>query len=137
MSDEQTLPIQTFNMVELTDYKVDFQLIQHPTKQWIYCLQLYPDSNDPGYLSDNEEVPGYGLAKRIKDVKAVLTYSRGTYSQWEYAAEAAIDIIELLGFNVEEASHEFSVIKWDGEKHVRLTGIYSEQDFKLKDNKNG
>ena len=118
---------EPFSLIELSKFTVDFQTIQSPEGIWIYCLQFYP-------AEDNISIEPINLDYRIEKVNAVLIHSRGTYSQWEYAAEAAIDIIELLGFVVDDMVHKFNVTYWDKEKndHIIKTGVYENLEFHLE-----
>jgi hypothetical protein len=131
--DDSNTPTKTYNVIELADYSVDFQIVQNPNKSWTYCLQIFPEKNNPGILDNDEFIPELGHVKKMKEADAVLLYGREHYTNWEYAGESALDIIELLGFRVNEEIHYFDVCFWDAETHERKTkkGMSDGLEFKL------
>lgn len=127
---------KTFNLVELADYGIDFRIIQNVEKEWMYCLEFYTSVDDyaPTILNIPEEVvEGLGKINRIENIDCILVYGRDFFTQWEYAAESAIDAVELLGFVVEDSKHEFDVLYWDAklQEHIVKNAYYDGLDFKL------
>ena len=121
-----------FKTVEITNYEIDFQLLQNLSKQWTYSLNIFVKNK----AEDSEDSL---LIKNIKDntvidANCVILHGRSFYTQWEYAAESALDIIEMLGFEVEDQEHLFNVFFWDTETltHVSKIGLFDGNDFKLK-----
>jgi len=133
MDDATALPAKIFNVIELADYTIDFQIIQNPNQNWTYCLQIFPSPYSPESLDENEYVPELGYVKKIKEVDAGLLYGREYYTQWEYAAETAMDIIELLGFRVTDEVHYFDICFWNNDTHERVIkkGMSDSLEFKL------
>ena len=132
MNDLTGTPEKEFNVIEVSDYTLDFQIIQNPNESWTYCLQIFPAENNIESL-DEEYVPNLGRIKKIKDVNAALIYGREFYTHWEYAAETVMDIVESLGFRVNEDLHYFEVCFWDNTKHERIVkkGVSDGVDFRL------
>lgn len=131
MDEHTALPSKIINVLELSDYTVDFQIIQNLSLNWIFNLQIFP-SVDNSKMGEDEHIPGIGYIKKI-EADAALLYSREFYTKWEYAAETAIDVIEGLGFNVDLDIHFFDVIFWDSNKQERVIkkGMSDGLDFKL------
>lgn len=119
MDDKTALPTKIFNVIELTDYTVDFQIIQNPNQTWVFCLQIFPIKDSPNILDDNEYIQDLGYVNRMVGTDAVLLYGREHYTQWEYAAETAFDMIELMGFRVDEGEHYFDVVYWNNDTHEK------------------
>lgn len=124
---------KTFNLIELNNYIIDFQVIQLPAKPWVFSLHIFPQSEE-GLIEENDHVEGMGIAHKIKDVNTVIIYSRESYSQWEYAAESALDIIETLGFTIDENNHHaFRVVFWDEatQQAQPKTAIFKDNEVRL------
>lgn len=132
--------IKLFNLVEVSEYNLDLRMVQNPEKEWVYCLEFYPQQTteiiDEEDMVHEEVVEGLGRIHRVQ-VDGILIYGRDIFTQWEYAAEAAIDIIELLGFVVANSEHVFDVLFWDNKKreHNIKVGIYDGADFSLMSEK--
>lgn len=128
---DQELPAKIFELTQITEYRIDLQVIQHPSGCWLFGLNFYPDA-DNGIIKDGDVVVGLGVAKKVV-TDATIIYSRETYSQWEYAAESAIDAIETFGFDVEGAHHIFNVFAWSHEigGYVTRQAEYANQEFRM------
>lgn len=127
--------VRTFNLLEIAEYNIDFRVMQNPEKEWVYCLEFYPHEAAAIIGNDDEIIEGLGKINRIKDVQGVLIYGRDCFTQWEYAAEAAIDIVELIGFVVDKGTHVFDILHWDAktDEHEVSTGVYDGIDFSIID----
>lgn len=128
---ETGLPVKNFNLLQFTEYRIDFQVIQHYSGVWIFGLNFCPEE-DHGLIKDGMFVDNIGIAKLVQ-ADVVVIHSKQTFSQWEYAAEAAVDAIEAFGFDVETANHVFNVLFWNPSinDYVSAQAEYSNQEFKL------
>lgn len=126
------MPEKRFKIVEFSAYEISFQVIQDIKKQWLFCLQFYPNVNNVG-LIDTSMFSDLGSIEKVDDLDTLLIYGQEGYTQWEYCAEAALDTIESLGFPVYEQPHNFDVIFWDLENSCRVyeKGRCNGKDFKI------
>ena len=130
-SNEYSTAIQP--VVEYASYEVSFQVAQADDNSWHMVLFLYPNE-------DNDQVcEEYNLGRHIPNlrkphrVESVVIHGRDCFSEWEYAAESAVDTIEGLGFQVHEKDYYFDVI-YKGNVE-RRTGFCDGVDFKLMEAK--
>lgn len=132
MDEPTALPPQVFNVLELADYTVDFQVIQNLNLNWAFNLQFFPTDSNSKLTDEDEHIPGLGYIRKI-EANAALLYSREYYTNWEYAAEIALDVIEGLGFKVDADIHFFDVIFWDNDNQERIIkkAMSDGLDFKL------
>jgi hypothetical protein len=130
----KTSSIPSANLIrvmEVADYDVDFQVVQHSDFTWSYYLEFYPMEGGERLIEENQFVDGVGVIDLVENVTGLLIPGKERYEQWEYAAETAIDIIELLGFDVYSGAHQFEIAFWDGIRNDRekKVGLFDGNDF--------
>lgn len=120
-------------VLEVSDYDVDFQLVQGPDKLWSYYLEIYPIPNENKLLEEYQHIEDVGHIELVEDVTGLIMPGKERYIEWEYAAETVIDVIELLGFDVYQTNHTFEVAFWNDttKERDRKLGFFDGHDFHL------
>ena len=127
--------LKTYKVSEIFDYQINFHIVQNEDKSWVPCFQFTPSLKNSsfGLIQDKELLPKIGVVKKINDIDTILIYSKDKFSQWEYAAEEAIDAINNFGFIVNDGLHFFEVMYWNTDNLTRATkkAVYDGSDFRL------
>jgi len=100
----------TINILELSDYRIDFQVIQRIDKTWTFTLEIYNGKDTSTQLIEDGNTINGAIVKCYNDVDNVIIHSRSSHDVWEYAAENALDIVESLGFDIDNLEHRFKVL---------------------------
>lgn len=93
----------------IDNYAIEMGAIQNPDGVWELVLQLF---NQPDTEHESNTPPE----------QVFMIHGKMTYDQWEYALDEGLNIIESLGFSVNQ-DHEFDVLFWNNDTQVH--------DFKL------
>lgn len=129
--------LKTFRVSEILDYQINFYIVQNLDNSWVPCYQFVPTAENPllGIVRNKEVLPSIGTVEKVNDLDTVLIYSKDKFSEWEYAAEAAIETVDNFGFLIDDKKHYFDVMFWNEGKTARVSknASYSGQDFKLEE----
>ena len=127
--------LKTFKISEILDYQINFHIVQNQDKTWVPCYQFTPSTKNSlsGIIQDKEFLPKIGIVDKVNDIDTVLIYSRDTFSQWEYAAESAIETIDNFGFTIDDGPHYFEIMALNSDNITRTSkkAIFDGYDFSL------
>ncbi len=113
---------------KIPNYYLDFKIVQRKNMCWTFELYVLPYKTKKSFLNKSGK-DSFG--------KQLILPCRETFTEWEYAAEAAIDTIELMGFQVDGKYHEFDVYYRTAKTKsnalfIIQTGIFVDNEFSLK-----
>lgn len=123
-------------ILEITDFDIDFQILQDQDGMWSFYIEIYPQQGGEHLLHQDQYIENIGNIELVEQVDGVIIPGKEKYTQWEYAAETAVDVIELLGFVTHTQTHVFEIGFWNNFSKTRdkCLGQFDGNDFRLVPN---